>query len=348
MLAQASFYPAFFQDPILINGRVFAAAQPATVAATLERAGHNPNPGNLLDVDGRVLRPGEGTASQIRLNGRPVDGLTAVDRDDSIEFIPGSDRVEPTKTATEAVVLAARVSGAGEYAVLQSKGKPGQKLVTRGSVSGKIVSARTLTAAKPMVVTRTNVRPEKVVALTFDDGPNPPFTGQIIKILKDAQATATFFMLGRQVALYPKPVKKIQRAGFQVANHSFSHGRLDRMLEPDVIREIDDTRNLLFPLTNVEPTWLRPPYGAGGPVLEAVAQSKGYRVVRWNIDTRDWEAANSDAIANQVISGVFPGAIILMHDGGGNRTNTVMALPKIIQVLREAGYTFVTLDQMVK
>lgn len=348
LLAEAWLFPAAFQAPVLINGRLFVMDRPMTVGRLLKRAGYRPGPGDLLDVDGRTFRRGAGSVPRISINGRAAGARVLVKRDDAVAFLPGRDRTEPTRAAMETVVLVAKVNGGGEYVIVESPGKPGEKLVTRGSLSGKIVSALTLSEAQPMVVARTDVRPEKIIALTFDDGPNPPFTAQIVRVLRDAQATATFFMLGRQVALYPKPVRKVWNAGFQIANHSFSHSRLDRALEPVLTRELDDTRNLLFSITNVEPKWFRPPYGVGSPTLKAVAEAKGYRVVGWNIDTRDWEAANPDDIVNQVVSEVFPGAIVLMHDGGGNRTNTVMALPKIIQALRERGYTFVTLDQLVK
>lgn len=322
--------------------------RPAAVEKVLRQAGYRIGRGDLLDVDGRMLKRGAGIPAKISINGRAAGTGAPVARDDAVTFIRGRDRIEPTSTATEAVVLADRVRGQGEYVIVQSPGRPGEKLVVRGALSGKIVSARALSEARPMIVVRTDIRPEKVVALTFDDGPTPPFTAQAVKILKDAQATATFFMLGRQVAIYPKPAKKVWKAGFQIASHSFSHSRLDRALEPDLIRELDDTRNLLFPITGVEPNWFRPPYGAESPVLRVVAEAKGYRVVRWSVDTRDWEAANPDDIVHQVMSAVFPGAIVLMHDGGGNRTNTVIALPKMIQALREQGYSFVTLDQLVK
>ncbi|MDP1809684.1 MAG: polysaccharide deacetylase family protein [Actinomycetota bacterium] len=348
LLAEAWLYPAGFSAPVLINGRLFVIDRPAVVEKVLQRAGYRTGHGDLLDVDGRIFKRGAGAAPKISINGRAADMLAPVARDDAVTFIPGRDRTEPTRTAIEAVVLASRVNGQGEYVIVKSAGRPGEKLVARGTLSGKIVSARTLSEAQPMVVVRTDVRPEKIIALTFDDGPNPPFTGQIVQILKDAQATATFFMLGRQVVLYPKPVRKVWNAGFQIANHSFSHRRLDHVPAPDLTRELDDTRNLLFPITGVEPKWFRSPYGAESPALKAVVEAKGYRVVGWNVDTRDWEAANSDDIVNQVINAAFPGAIVLMHDGGGNRTKTVMALPRIIQTLRERGYTFVTLDQLVK
>lgn len=348
LLAEAWLYPAGFQTPVLINRRTFVTDRPAGVEEVLRRAGYRTGRGDLLDVDGRIFKRGVGAAPKISINGRAVGRSAPVARDDSITFIPGRDRIEPTVAATEAVVLAARVRGQGEYVIIKAAGRPGEKLVARGTLSGKIVSARTLSKAQPMVVVRTDVRPEKIIALTFDDGPNPPFTGQIVQILRDAQATATFFMLGRQVALHPKPVRKVWLAGFQVANHSFSHRRLDRVPAPELTRELDDTRNLLFSITGAEPKWFRPPYGAESPALKAVAEAKGYRVVRWNVDPRDWGAASPDDIVNQVINAAFPGAIVLMHDGGGNRTKTVIALPKIIQALRERGYTFVTLDQLAK
>jgi len=348
LFVEAWIYPAWGQMPVLINGRLLVAQRPASARVILASAGYNPGRGHLLDVDGRPIKSGGGSEAGIKVNGRGADFATLVGRDDSIEFIPGRDRVEGIRTGVEQVVIATRVNGVGEYTVVQALGRPGRKLVSRGAVSGKIVSARTLSEAQPMLVTRTDTRPNKIVALTFDDGPNPPFTGRIVKILRDAQASATFFVLGKQVAAHPGAVRRALAAGAQIANHSFSHHRLDNAPEAVLAQELDNTRNLIFPITNYEPKWFRPPYGATSPLLETVAQQKGYRVIRWNVDTRDWAAANPDEISNLVIQAAFPGAVVLMHDGGGNRTNTVLALPKIIQSLRERGYTFVTLDQLVK
>lgn len=348
LFVEAWTFPAWGQMPVLINGRLVVAQRPAPARVVLASAGYNPGRGNLLDVDGRLIKPGIGSEVGIKVNGQSADFATPVGRDDSIEFIPGRDRVESIHTGVEQVIIATRVSGAGEYTVVQALGRPGRKLVSRGAVSGKMVSARTLYEAQPMLVTRTDTRPDKVIALTFDDGPNPPFTGRIVKILKDAQATATFFVLGKQIAAHPGGVKKALAAGAQIANHSFSHRRLDNAPAEVLAQEFDNTRNLIFPLTNYEPKWFRPPYGATSPLLDLVAQQKSYRVIRWNVDTRDWAAANPDEISNLVVQAAFPGAVVLMHDGGGNRTNTVLALPKIIQSLRERGYTFVTLDQLVK
>lgn len=336
LLAQVWIYPTAFQVPFLINGRLFVTNEPSTIKGVLQEAGYKTGSGDLLDIDGEVLKRGGGTASTIESN------------NNVIIFKPGQNKIEPVQTQTETVVLAAKESGSGEYVIVKSVGKPGEKLVSRGALSGKIISALSLSVAEPMVISRSDVRPEKIVALTFDDGPNPPFTGQIVKILKDAQATATFFMLGRQVPGHEKAVKEVWKAGFQIGNHSFSHGRLDLALEDDLTRELDDTRNLIFSITNTETKWLRPPYGYESPILRSIAEPKGYRVVRWNIDSRDWEATNPDDIVNNTLNAVYPGAIVLMHDGGGNRTNTAMALPRIIQGLRERGYTFVTLDQLVK
>lgn len=346
-LIESWLYPAYFQVPVTINGRTVVASGPTTVADILTFAGYNPGRGHLLDVDGRILKSGVGLAPRIRINGRRSGAGTRVKRDDKIDFLPGANEVERVQAGVEEIMPPARISGAGRYVVVSALGAPGTKWVSRGTVSGKIVGARNVTEPRATVVSRTDFKPLKVVALTFDDGPKPPFTPQIVKILKEMYATATFFMLGKQVAAYPELVREVQQAGFQIANHSWSHHQLHRAPEDIVIRELDDTRNLIFPITNYEPRWFRPPYGSTSQALLDITARRGYRLVKWNVDSRDWELGEAEAVVNMVMSNAWPGAIVLMHDGGGDRTKTVQALPKIIQKFRAQGYSFVTLDQLV-
>lgn len=348
LMAQAWISPEFFQVPFTVNGRVFVASKPAEAAVILKDAGFRTGRGRLLDVDGKIIKRGVGPVGEIKINGDPGTGKEIITRDTVIDFSLAQDVTEETTTSVEDIIKVAKVSGNGEYTVVRRIGAPGRKKVVRGATSGKLVSAQNLSEGQSMLVARTDERPEKVVALTFDDGPNPPFTAQIVKTLQDMYATGTFFVIGGKVTRYPEAAREVGASGFPIGNHTFSHNPLDKALEEGISAEIDGASNVLSQIMNINTTWLRPPYGAMSPLLKAVAEAKGYRIIRWNVDSHDWEAASVDEIVSNVTAWAKPDSVILMHDGGGDRANTVQALPRIIQTLREQGFAFVTLDQLTK
>jgi peptidoglycan/xylan/chitin deacetylase (PgdA/CDA1 family) len=347
-LQTAAGAPSASRISVFVNDRTVSLDGPATVARALESAGFSARAGDLLDLDGKVFRSGGGWAPKLFLNGRKAPISAPVKASDRINIIPAFNRSEQVRMEVRDVVLADEVDGAGEYVVVKDMGIVGKKLIARGRASGKIVSARNLVEARPFRMERTAEKPEKIIALTFDDGPTPPYTGEVVRILKESRATATFFVIGRQAALFPESVRQVKAAGFLIGNHTYSHKRLDRLGEESIIRELDATSDTVVPLINEPLRWLRPPYGAVSQALREIAGARGYNITRWNIDSRDWTGVGAEEIANGVIGAAQPGAIVLMHDGGGDRTNTIQALPIIIRTLYERGYSFVTLDQLIK
>jgi peptidoglycan-N-acetylglucosamine deacetylase len=178
------------------------------------------------------------------------------------------------------------------------------------------------------------------VALTFDDGPWPNSTAQILAILTQRQAPATFFVVGRQVQRYPELVRQELAAGMAVGNHSYSHPQPFHRLPAARIRgELTQGRRTLGPL-RVRPVGFRPPGGAASTTVLATAQELGERTVLWSVDPADWQpGVTADQLVWRVLAGVRPGAIVLLHDGGGDRSATVAALPAIIDGLRRLGLT---------
>jgi peptidoglycan-N-acetylglucosamine deacetylase len=178
------------------------------------------------------------------------------------------------------------------------------------------------------------------VALTFDDGPWPHTTAQILAILVQRQAPATFFVVGRQAQRYPDLVRQEVAAGMAVGSHSYGHPQpFDRLPVPRIRDEIAHGRRSLVPL-GVRPVGFRPPGGAASATILATAQGLGDRTVLWSVDPADWQrSVTSDQLVWRVLAAVRPGAIVLLHDGGGNRSATVAALPAIIDGLRRLGLT---------
>lgn len=187
---------------------------------------------------------------------------------------------------------------------------------------------------------------EKLIALTFDDGPHPSRTPQVVEILKSHEATATFFMLGSMVEKNPGIARMVAEAGFEVGNHSISHARLNRGGEEKIRREIEEATHIIETATGQRPTLFRPPYGLVGSDMRAVCKEHGMAMIMWSVDPRDWESsATADSIISKVKQEAHNGAIICMHDIKGR---TVEALPRLITELREEGYEFVTVSTMIE
>jgi peptidoglycan/xylan/chitin deacetylase (PgdA/CDA1 family) len=178
---------------------------------------------------------------------------------------------------------------------------------------------------------------EAVVYLTFDDGPHAPYTQQILDLLAQYNAKATFFVLGRAAQGNPEMIRAIYEAGHGVGNHSWSHRKLVGLSEATFGEEMTSTRNAIG---TYAASCMRPPYGATDASTYTHSTNLGYAVVLWSIDPVDWKRPGAQAIANHVLNRVFPGAIVVLHDGGGDRSQTVAAVAIILRELSAQGYTF--------
>jgi len=186
----------------------------------------------------------------------------------------------------------------------------------------------------------------KEVALTFDDGPSS-YTGAILDTLKKYHASATFFTLGNQVGEFPLPMQRAVAEGHVVGNHTWDHQDLTRLGPKDIRDEMSAQIDSVTGKRLPAPKLFRPPYGAVNDQVVAEARRQGMLTVLWSIDTNDYKLPAPDVMAAQVIASAQPGAIVLMHDGGGDRTTTSAALPTIIKGLRKAGYKMVTVPQLL-
>lgn len=187
--------------------------------------------------------------------------------------------------------------------------------------------------------------PGRNIALTFDDGPHPVQTPAILAILRKYEAPATFFLIGQNASWNPDLVKAINAEGHVIANHSWSHPQLDQIPTAKVRKELGRTCDLIEKALGVPPRYARAPYGAWHrPSLEVCAEL-GMEPMGWSIDTLDWKSPGSAAIRSQVLTGAAPGAIVLAHDGGGDRSQTVDALAHYLPRLIDRGYTMVPLTE---
>jgi peptidoglycan/xylan/chitin deacetylase (PgdA/CDA1 family) len=177
-----------------------------------------------------------------------------------------------------------------------------------------------------------------VVALTFDDGPHPQFTPRILDILQRYGVRATFFELGMNAERYPDLTRRIVAEGHIVGNHTWDHKHLTKLTDEQFDAEIDRTTQVLEQISGHEVVCTRPPYGDADARIVQKLADHGQASVVWSTDSRDFEKPGADAIVHNALAGLRPGAIILMHDAGGNRDETIAALPRIIEGIRAKGY----------
>lgn len=194
---------------------------------------------------------------------------------------------------------------------------------------------------------------KRVVALTFDDGPNEPSTSKVLSILREEGVKATFFLVGEDVRRYPESARSIVREGHAVGNHSDTH-RFAFALEAawDQCKDLDRAEATIHQATGVFPRLFRPPQGIRSPWLMTLLKQDSLVMVTWDDAPGDWTHLGARQLADRAVAHAHPGAIILLHDGldnehGVNRTATISALPEIIHRLKREGYTFVTLPDLL-
>ncbi|MGE5416253.1 MAG: polysaccharide deacetylase family protein [Acidobacteriota bacterium] len=189
----------------------------------------------------------------------------------------------------------------------------------------------------------------KVIALTFDDGPDPEATPMLLDILDKNKANATFFVLGVQGEKHPALVKKIVNNGHELASHGYSHKFKNYGNKDFFIDDIQKNNVLLFSLTGVKPLLFRPPGGYLSSDLVDYANKNGIKIITWTwqADYKDWKARNSDKLAQSIIKNASPGQIVLLHDGGQNREVMIRALTKSLPELARQGYRFVTVSELL-
>jgi peptidoglycan/xylan/chitin deacetylase (PgdA/CDA1 family) len=184
------------------------------------------------------------------------------------------------------------------------------------------------------------------LALTFDDGPHPEYTPQILDILKNNGVKATFFVIGKNAELYPELVERMVREGHTVGNHTYAHRPIHEQKEEGFYRDVLKNRSLLSGFS-VKDGLFRPPGGVCDEKVLALGKKLDYDVILWTVDTEDWKAPATERIVNAVLQNVKGGDIILMHDYVAGQSNTPAALEELLPALLEKGYTFLTVDQLL-
>ncbi|MDD4879485.1 MAG: polysaccharide deacetylase family protein [Candidatus Omnitrophica bacterium] len=195
---------------------------------------------------------------------------------------------------------------------------------------------------------------EKVVALTFDDGPSPVWTPQVLDELKKAGIKATFFMTGKHVEQYPEIAKRVAREGHEVENHGYSHEVMVYYKMDELMREIKGTEKIIRDVTGRTTKYFRPPKAWLNDTEKQKIKEMGYGIVLWSLNSKDWVTFHDKQITSYISRQIRPGDIILFHDSGGvfsteggDRTQTVKTIPRLVKKLKEKGYRFVTISELL-
>jgi peptidoglycan/xylan/chitin deacetylase (PgdA/CDA1 family) len=319
---------------VSVDGAERQLAAGTNLAGAISALGLHPRPGDLVDVAGVTLQRGVYPGSVL------VDGAHAAPGDRlhggaRITLARGPDHTEPV--TTRRVPVPGGEPADPEYFLGTV---PGVEVTVRGTISGKVASSA-FHATGPAHVPHA-------VALTFDDGPWPGQTRQVLAILRRMHAPATFFLVGDLADRLPQLVAAERRTpGVLVEDHSWTHPLTPPFGDqrPGVVRfQIERTLRTLS-ADGVHATLFRPPGGGWSDKVVAIASSLGVRLVLWSVDPRDWApGATAKGITHNVLTHVHPGSIVIMHDGGGDRSATIRALPKLIHGIRHKGLRLVTVE----
>lgn len=190
---------------------------------------------------------------------------------------------------------------------------------------------------------------EKLVAFTFDDGPDPAYTPQILDALKKYDAKATFFVIGQEAERYPEIIKRLAKEGHEIGNHTYRHRFQDGHSPAMLKKELEKSANLIHRLTGFTPSLFRPIAGYYDKEIVETAIDADYNVIlwSWHQETRDWSRPGAANITQNVISDTRPGDVIIFHDAGGDRTQTVEAVENILEILYKNGYKCTTVSDLL-
>jgi peptidoglycan/xylan/chitin deacetylase (PgdA/CDA1 family) len=336
---------AFLTVPVTVDGSPIRAMRDAELEEVVAKAG-SAKPGDLLAAtDHRVVMPGGGVPALVIGEGeRGAHGR--VRGGDRILTLDGPDTIEPLRVETRTIEPPVRQLGSGGFTRATVSGSPGEERIVSGMVSGDVVETAVL--REPTATVVRHARSAKhVIALTFDDGPWPGQTERVLDILRAEEVPATFFVLGARVNLAPTLTRRIAEEGHLIGNHSFSHQALRRIPRQTLRAEIVRTQRAVAGATGATPRWFRAPGGRMDAIGYIELGYHGLRSALWTVDAMDWEPGVASAtITHRVLASARPGSVVLLHDGGGDRSATIQALPAIIAGLRDAGYDFVTLDEI--
>ncbi len=343
---------------VTANGQKVELSGKKTLQAAYEKSGLQMAPGNLIDVEGQVITEGGGGTYRATINGQEANGDAEVTDGDVLAFADGADVEEPSTIEDKTVGPDPVESGYGPIHAIDTEGSEGLSTVKTGETSGKEVVLEVKQPSEDRVYLRSypDTGGEAAIALTFDDGPWEGSTAEILDILRDNGAAATFFTVGNRIAgTGVDLVKREYDEGHQVCTHSWDHAagsgqgvNLSFMSVDEQRAEIEQGYKAISDATGAEASRVIRAPGGNFPLdvwrnVEDLVDAD----IGWDIDTLDWKRPGVEKIVAQ-LKGATPGDIILMHDGGGDRSQTAEALRSALPYLKDQGFRFITMDEMLQ
>lgn len=309
--------------------------------------------GDYVAVDGSILEVGKGKPYHVYVDGVEAGDVNDKVRKDTHVTEAKGDNIVEEHTVTETPVpWTWNVAGShynGALGMMILSGSDGVDRMATGSVSGITAGDPTSVAMIPRVCRWYNVSPaedRKVIALTFDGGPSAEYTEQILEVLSDNDAKATFFAFGQDVEQHPEVAKAVVDQGSQIASHGYDSSYLISLKEADLVANLQRSQEAIQNATGVKTTTLRASGGLFSASTWTMCQDLVTCEVYWNTDSNDWAQPGVDSIVSNLLNGAQSGRIVLLHDGGYDCSQTVEALRQALPELKEQGYSFITIDEL--
>lgn len=344
---------------VTLNGdQVTISGAERSVGGLLDNNVVSVTPGNYVAVDGSTIRQGDGTRCTAKVNGNDTDDMGMhLNGGDKIEISNGTDITEPyTDSEPQTLPHKTELKGVGAVHLYSNNAQDGEQVTRTGKESG--ITA-TVTTKEPIdnIVQYYNVNSngDKVIALTFDDGPWDKQTDEILDILEQNDAKATFFTVGQCISGHEKELQRATSMGCEIGTHTWDHAEgsgegvsLIKMSTDERKQEVQKGLEAIKNATGQEAsTIFRCPGGNFDTSVATDLEGIVTAEIGWNVDTTDWKKPGADVIAQRIQS-AGPGNIILMHDGGGDRSQTIEGLRQALPKLKEQGYSFITVQELLE
>lgn len=337
---------------VSLNGSDVSVRIHSSVAQLIEDQQLDYRAGDLLAVDDTVLEKRGGERYSVVLDGEQIeaDDLAATELvgGEELEISGGRDEYEEHDVAATDIQPTLEIKGTGAIGYVETWGVPGRSEVWTGKVSGKTADRGVVQEVQNCVVRMTSVSPKegKYVALTFDEAPSS-YTSQILQILEEKGATATFFMQGDRVEANQAAARQIAEAGCEIGLNGMADVDLTELSGEELRQQLTQGFEAIANATGETVSLLRPPYGLFSDAEWAQAMDLVSAVVTWNLDSGDYLLPGADAVVENVVGSISNGNIVFLTDNDECGEQTLEALPQIIDQLQASGYEIVSLSQLV-
>ena len=334
---------------ITLNGTQIQVAYDTTLRQAAQRQLNRDQLfGDLLAVDGSVLREGGGEGPTFMLRGEEVSPDIPIRSSMVLAVHRGAHITEAIVEEETEIEPELHRRGRGSLYHVVDSGQVGRSLRSFGQQSDIELSTELLVEPRAVVVQASAFREEspQLIALTFDDGPHPVHTPAVLEVLAAEGVQATFFVAGIEVSRFPEVAYQIVAEGHQIANHGYDHRDYRSLTYAEQRTDFQRAQDAIEEAAGVRPSWVRPPYGQMNASTFSLFGKEDIRVAHWTIDPLDFRRPGVRVIRERVVEETRSGSVILLHDGGGDREQTVRATRGIIRDLHEEGFEFVTVEQL--